>query len=53
LRGMAQQQFGGYVDDVLILPKALEQKDIEVLSEKGAEAYLAGVELAKMRQLST
>jgi len=47
------QQLVGYVDEILILPQALEHTDIGVLARQGAEQYLAGVELAKIRQLST
>jgi hypothetical protein len=47
------RQFAGYADDILVLPQALKKTDIDMLYRQGAERYLAGVALAKMRQFST
>jgi hypothetical protein len=41
--GTAEQQFAGYMDDILVLPQALKETDIKALFQQGAELYLAGV----------
>ncbi|UCD29561.1 MAG: hypothetical protein JSV03_03510 [Planctomycetota bacterium] len=37
-----EQQFRGYMDDILVLGRALTADEIKVLSQKGAEAFFAG-----------